>query len=143
MTTLAITPLSMTPLIRMRNGEMHGLVNVLPNYVPETSYEKMKPDHKKELDKMRKEDNKLVKARYMNHRGAHERLSKPYCRYAGDPIQQWNFIPNEIYEIPMGLINEVNKSGLIKRSQEDGPNTNMSKVEGKDQIHEFTPISFF
>ena len=139
---VATQTMSHVPVIRMKNGEMHGFINVFPNYVTDDGFAKMKPENKKEAEAMRKEDSKLVKARYFNHRGAHERLSKPYSRWQGDPIQMWHFIPNEVYDIPQGLLNEVNTSGLIKRSKEDGPNNGVGIIEGKDKIHEFFPVGF-
>ena len=141
-----MSAVQLAPVIQMLNGEMHGLINVLPNFVPEEAYtknvEKMKPEHKKEAERLRKDDSKLVKARYFNHRGAHERLSKPYCRWAGDPMQVWHFIHNQVYDVPQGLVNEVNASGLTRRSKEDGPNSGIGIVEGKDKIHEFMPAGF-
>src|SRR5271157_6046943 len=92
------------------SGELHGLINTLTNSVPNDDFKNFKPEHKKHLEAERKEDAKIVKAEYMNSRGRHERLTKPYCRYAGDPIQVWHFIPGKTYEIPLGLVKEVNDS---------------------------------
>ena len=97
-------------------GESHGLINTLTNSVPFDDFKNFKPDQKKELEKQKKEDSRLVKAEYMNSRGRHERLTKPYCKYAGDPIQIWHFIPGKTYEVPLGLVNEVNdKNKILKR----------------------------
>lgn len=103
------------------SGEQHGLINTLTNSVPADDFKNFKPEHKKELERQKKEDARIVKAEYMNSRGRHERLTKPYCRYAGDPLQIWHFIPGRVYEVPMGLVNEVNdatkkipkRSGLV------------------------------
>jgi hypothetical protein len=84
-------------------------------------FKHMKPEHKKEMESLKKEDSKIVEAEYLNSRGRHERLTKPYCRYPGDPIQIWHFIPGNRYKVPMGLVKEVNdaskripkRSGLI------------------------------
>jgi hypothetical protein len=99
-------------------GEMHGLINTLTNSVPFDDFKHFKPEHKRELEKEKKEDAKVVEAEYMNARGRHERLTKPYCRYAGDPIQIWHFIPGKTYNVPMGLVKEVNdnKKHIPKRS---------------------------
>lgn len=91
-------------------GELHGLINTLTNSVPFDEFKNFKPEHKKELERMKKEDARIVDAEYMNSRGKHERLTKPYCRYAGDPIQVWHFIPGKTYKVPMGLVKEVNDS---------------------------------
>lgn len=134
------------------NGEMHGLINTLTNSVPFDEFKNFKPEHKKELEKLRKEDAKIVKAEYMNSRGRHERLTKPYCRYAGDPIQIWHFIPGKIYEVPMGLINEVNdktktlpkRSGLVSIdgnaiNKDESP---LAKDEDGEWLHKMVPVSF-
>jgi hypothetical protein len=102
-------------------GELHGLINTLTNSVPADDFKSFKPEHKKTLEAQKKEDARLVKAEYLNSRGRHERLTKPYCKYAGDPIQVWHFIPGKVYEVPLGLVNEVNdknkfiptRSGLV------------------------------
>lgn len=89
-------------------GEQHGLINTLTNSVPFDDYKNMKPEHKKEVEAQKKKDSKMVTVEYMNKRGRHERLTKPYCRYQGDPIQIYHFIPGYTYTIPKGLVDEVN-----------------------------------
>ncbi len=100
------------------SGEEHGLINTMTNCVPWDEFKNMKPEHKKELERQKKEDARLVKVEYQNSRGKHERLTKPYCKYAGDPIQIWHFIPGKTYEVPLGLVKEVNDKSKImpKRS---------------------------
>lgn len=102
-------------------GEQHGLINTLTNSVQndESLYKNMKPEHKKALEAEKKEDSRIVKAEYMNSRGRHERLTKPYCKYAGDPIQIWHFIPGRVYDVPLGLVKEVNdKNKIMKKRSE-------------------------
>jgi len=102
-------------------GELHGLINTLTNSVPFDEFKNMKPEHKKELEKQKKEDSRLVKAEYMNSRGRHERLTKPYCKYSGDPIQIWHFIPGKVYEVRMGRVKEVNdKNKIVDYCQQTG-----------------------
>jgi hypothetical protein len=133
-------------------GEQHGLVNTLTNSVPFDDFKNMKPEHKKEMERQKKEDSKKVKAEYMNSRGRHERLTKPYCRYAGDPIEVWHFIPGKTYEVPMGLIKEVNdpkkhipqRSGLVSV---DGSSINkdespLEKDQNGEWLHKFVPCGF-
>lgn len=134
------------------SGEMHGLINTLTNSVPFDDFKHMKPEHKKQMEAQKKEDARLVKAEYMNSRGKHERLTKPYCRYAGDPIQIWHFIPGKVYEVPLGLINEVNdkskvmpkRSGLLSVDgnpvkRDESP---IDKDEDGDWLHKFVPVGF-
>lgn len=133
-------------------GELHGLINTLTNTVPFDEFKHFKPEHKKELEKQKKEDSKLVKAEYMNSRGKHERLTKPYCKYAGDPIQIWHFIPGKTYEVPLGLVNEVNdsskkipkRSGLVSIDGEPikKDESPLEKDEEGEWLHRFSPVGF-
>lgn len=134
------------------SGEAHGVINTLTNSVPLDDFKHMKSEHKKELEKQKKEDSRLVKAEYMNSRGRHERLTKPYCRYAGDPIQIWHFIPGKVYEVPIGLVNEVNdqnkvmkrRAGLVSidgNPVQKGESPLDNDQEG-DWLHKFVSASF-
>ncbi|HET9824015.1 MAG TPA: hypothetical protein VFP87_01710 [Chitinophagaceae bacterium] len=134
------------------SGEMHGLINTLTNSVPFDDFKNMKPDHQKELQKQKKEDSRLVKAEYMNSRGRHERLTKPYCRYAGDPIHVYHLIPGKVYDLPMGFINEVNDKAKIMKKRSglvsvDGAPVSSNEAplnndEEGDWLHKIIPISF-
>ena len=134
------------------SGEMHGLINTLTNSVPFDDFKHMSPEHKKEMERQKKEDAKLVKAEYLNSRGRHERLTKPYCKYAGDAIQIWHFIPGKTYEVPLGLVKEVNDSSkhLPKRSglvsidgepvrKDESP---LDKDEDGEWLHKFVAAGF-
>ncbi len=133
------------------NGEEHGLVNTLNNSVPFDDFKNMKPEHAEECRKHKKNDARLVKVKYMNSRGRHERLTKPYCRWAGDPIQQWHLIPGHIYEVPYGFVQEVNgiknpvRSGLVEVDGEkftkDGSPLERD-IQG-EQLHTLVPAEFF
>lgn len=139
-------------LMSTASGELHGLINTLTNSVPFDDFKSMKPEHKKEMERQRKEDSKIVKAEYMNSRGRHERLTKPYCRYAGDPIQIWHLIPGKKYDLPMGLINEVNdakkhipkRSGLVSIDgnplrKDESP---LDRDEEGEWLHKLVPCAF-
>ncbi len=133
-------------------GEQHGLVNTLTNHVAFDDFKHMKPEHQKEMQRQKKEDARLVKAEYMNTRGRHERLTKPYCKYAGDPIQIWHFIPGKVYEVPLGLVNEVNDKNKVMKRREglvsiDGAPVQRSEAplsgdEEGDFLHKFIPVGF-
>jgi len=133
-------------------GEIHGKVNVLTNNVKFNEFKGMSSANKLKIEKEKKEDARIVKAEYMNSRGRHERLSKIYCRYAGDPIEQWNCIPGYVYDVPVGMIKEVNdpEKGLRKREgleSIDGntvnPNgTPLSEDQKPEWIHKFVPVGF-
>lgn len=134
------------------SGELHGLINTLTNSVPFDDFKHFKPEHKKELEAQKKEDARVVKAEYMNSRGRHERLTKPYCKYSGDPIQIWHFIPGKVYEVPLGLVNEVNdktkrlpkRSGLVSIDGEairkdESP---LDRDEEGEWLHRFSAVGF-
>jgi hypothetical protein len=134
------------------SGEAHGLINTLTNSVPFDDFKNMAPHIKVKLEKEKKEDSRIVKAEYMNSRGRHERLTKPYCKYAGDPIQIWHFIPGRIYEVPLGLVKEVNdpmkkmkkRSGLVevdgKEINKDG--SPLAQDEEGEWLHKFISQGF-
>lgn len=134
------------------SGEFHGLVNTLTNSVPFDEFKNFKPEHKKEMERLKKEDSRIVKAEYLNARGRHERLEMHYCKYAGDPVQAWKFIPGKVYEVPVGLVNQVNdknkrlpkRSGLVSLDGEpirkdEAP---IEKDEEGDWLHRFVAVGF-
>ncbi len=131
------------------SGEQHGLINTLTNSVPFDDFKSMTPENKAKLIKEKKEDARLVKAEYMNSRGRHERLVKPYCKYAGDPICIYNLIPGKVYELPLGMVNEVNEKVMPKRSgliegatTMDCSGAPLDKDESGDWIHKLIPVGF-
>jgi hypothetical protein len=134
------------------SGELHGLINTLTNSVPFDDFKNFTPENKKEMERRKKEDSKMVKAEYMNSRGRHERLTKPYCTYPGDPIQVWHFIPGKVYEVPMGLIKEVNdvskrlpqRSGLVSLDGESikKDESPIEKDQEGEWLHKFVPQGF-
>jgi len=142
----------MALIMATASGEMHGLINTLTNSVPINVENKMTEKEKKNIESERKEDARLVKAEYLNSRGKHERLTKPYCKYAGDPIQIWHFIPGKVYEVPLGLVKEVNdknkvmkqRSGLVSLDdnnvRKDG--APLENDEEGDWLHKFSPVGF-
>lgn len=139
-------------LLSTASGELHGLINTLTNSVPFDEFKNMKPEHKKEMERQKKEDSRFVKAEYMNSRGMHERLTKPYCKYSGDPIQVWHFIPGKTYEVPVGLVNEVNDKNKVMKRREgllsvDGDEVQkngapLSRDQEGEWLHKFVPVSF-
>lgn len=131
--------------LETESGEKHGLINKLANSVPFDDFAKMDVKTKAECQKRKEYDNKTVKARYINHKGRNERLSRPYMRWAGDPIQMWNFIPDHEYEVPRGLIDEVNDKNKIPKKLTgllDSKGKALSRDMPGERVHEFVPISF-
>ena len=134
------------------SGELHGLINTLTNCVPYDDYKHFKPEHKKEVEALKKENARVVKAEYMNSRGRHERLTKPYCAGPGEPIQIWHFIPGKVYEIPLGLVKEVNdkkkimkkRAGLISQDGKDVQDTGapIEQDQEGEFLHKFVAVGF-
>ena len=135
----------MTQPMRTESGEEHGLMKRLGNSVSSAdAFKNMDPAVKAKAEALKKEESRLVKARYINHRGQHERLDKPYCRWAGDPISIYHFIPGHTYEVPLGLVNEINNSpGLARRSEVLDSNGMPTKKDGQtEKLHEMVNASF-
>ena len=130
------------------SGEQHGHINTIGNSVTER-HKNFTGEAKAKVEKEYKEDHRLVKVRYINHRGKNERLTKPYCRYGADPIETWHFIPGYEYEVPLGLVKEVNEKKLVQRAglvSQDGKNVRQDgnptdKDQPSERIHEFVAVS--
>lgn len=120
-------------------GEQHGLVNEMGNSVPFDDFKHMTETVREKARKMKKEDNRIVKATYINLKSNTKRLDKQYCRWAGDPIQQYHLIPGETYEVPMGFVNEVNDTGIRIRGEKE-VNGEVTKRDG-DLEQEYKMVS--
>ncbi len=127
------------------SGEKHGIINRVGNSVPDDGFKRFPEKDRSAMRKLKEEESRIVKARYINHRGPNERLSKPYMRWAGDPIDMWHMIPGEVYDVPMGLVKEINDPNkrLAQRSEVVDARGIPTKKDGPGlQIHELVPISF-
>lgn len=124
------------PIIQVTSlGEQHGLINSIPNSVPDTDFKNYTPHRKEQLKKEKKEDSKVVRARYINHDEREKgRLSKTYCRYAGEPLQQYHLIHDHEYDLPYGFVKEVNEWG--KSMQRSGLQT----IDGISVNHDGSPL---
>lgn len=131
-------------IMKTKNGEAHGLINTLANSVKDNGFQHFTPENKAKAEKLRKDEARLVKARYRNTRGSNERLTKPYCRWAGDPIKIYHLIPGEEYELPYGFVKEVNDNpGLPKRSEILDASGQPSVKDGTpEKLHELVPVGF-
>jgi hypothetical protein len=126
------------------SGEQHGLINTVGNSVPDDNFKRFAEKDRVAMEKLKKEECRMVKARYLNSRGPHEKLEKPYCRWAGQPITMWKFLHDHVYEVPKGLIDEVNRSpGLPKRSEILDANGKPTIKDGTpERLHSFVPVEF-
>ena len=125
------------------SGEEHGLIKVTGNSVPDSEGKRFKEKDREAMAKLRKDESKMVKATYINKKGTPERLEMTYCRWDGDPLLQYKFIPENDYEIPKGLIDQVNNKKTQKRSgllDKSGKPLMTDTVETGD--HRFVPVGF-
>lgn len=126
------------------NGETHGLINTLANSCPNKDFANFKEKDREQMKKMKAHDAKLVKVRYVHKDGRNEQLCKAYMRWQGDPIQMYRLIHNHVYDIPQGLVDEINGSpGLVVRSDLlDSKGVPMVKDGAAEKIHNVYPASF-
>lgn len=130
-------------------GEEHGLISQLPNAVPFDDFKSMAPENKEKCRKELAHRKKLSKGRYINRENDGQRLDKFYCAGPGEPLQHWRLIPDHVYDLPMGFIEEVNAATIPVRSDlvsvdgnamnKDGSPTTKDRVT---RIHEIVPVGF-
>ena len=140
----------MTSLIRVTHtGEKHGLIQTLPNAVPFDDFKNAAPEIKEKLKKKKKDDEKLVKVRYINHEEQETgRFEQPYVTH-GQPIQIWRLIHGHEYMMPMGFVNQINELRKPVRTdlqEVDGKHINDNGApltkEGIKRVHEVVPAGF-
>lgn len=134
------------------SGEKHGLVNSITNRVKNTDFKGYDPHIQEILRKEKEKDSKLVRAEYVNSTGKHDRLEMVYCKYAGDPIQSWKFIPGYTYDVPRGLAEEINESHKNQKKREGLLSVNGNEVNkdssplsndiSADWVHKFIPVGW-
>ena len=132
--------------MKTESGFEHGLINVLPNSCSDDGFSKLKPKIKDKCEKLKKEEARVVKARYLNHKDPKNGfLSKTYCHWAGQDLQMWRFLSGYEYEVPYGLVTEVNDpiykgvklSGLV-----DVNNQPIPSDQSGERVHEFLSVGF-
>lgn len=126
------------------SGKEHGLINTIGNSVPFDDFKNFDEKTKENLKKQKKEDEKIVKARYLNSRGSNEMLERPYAKYSGQPITMWRFYHDHVYDVPKGLVEEVNKMPpLAKRSEILDANGQPTMKDGAgERLHQFVSTEF-
>jgi len=125
------------------SGKEHGLVNVTRNSVENSNFKRFKEQDRPAMEALRKEESKLTKARYINTLGKSETLELTYCRWDGDPLLEYRFIPNFAYEVPNGLIMQVNGKKVMKRSGLIDSKENVLAIDQVEQSeHMFVPLGF-
>lgn len=129
--------------LRTSSGEEHGLVKVTGNSVQDSDFKRFKEKDRSTMESLRKDESKLIKVRYINTKGANERLSLTYCRWDGDPLLSYNFIPNSEYEIPKGLIKQINEKKNHRRSGLlDSKGSPLAADQMESSEHMFVAVNF-
>lgn len=126
------------------SGIEHGCIKQVANSVTGDGFTYMTPENKEKAIKKKKEEGKIIKARYLNKKGRGEWLTRPFCLGAGEPIQTWTFLHEHVYDVPKGLVDEVNsKMKLIPagKCDENGDNPT-SKDTYEEPDHRFVPVGF-
>jgi hypothetical protein len=131
--------------IRKKDGLQHGLINTVGNSVTDDAMSKFKEKDRPLMEKKKKDGERIVKAQYLNSRGGEERLERPYMEWAGQPITMWRFIHGETYDVPKGLVDDVNnpakrpkkRSGLV-----DAKGNVLDTDQFEELEHRFVPIGF-
>lgn len=124
------------------NGTEHGLVGTLINQVPKSRrFKNVEPKLKEELEKKLKDDSIIEEVRYLNHKNQESGfLYKDYCAGAGEPIYLFNFLHDNVYKVPRGLIAQVNDENRMIQKREGSIDANGNPI-GKDgpkkRIHHF------
>lgn len=126
-------------------GLEHGLINTLGNSVKEDNMSRFAEKDRPAMEKLKKEQLRMVKAQYLHKDGGQERLEKPYMQWAGQPIQMWRFLHGHTYEVPKGLVDEVNdpnkrtkkRSGLLDKNEKP-----LETDQFDELMHRFVPVGF-
>lgn len=141
--TLTIANIREPAPMKTLSGEEHGLIKVLGNSVPDNDFKRFKEKDRPAMKKQKEEDGKMVKAIYINIKGSDQRLPMTYNKWDGDPLLAYKFIPDQEYEVPKGLVEQVNAKKINKRSGIVGLNGQPMLM---DQLvsseHRFVPVGF-
>jgi len=132
-------------IIHKRTGLQHGCINTIGNSVPDTGFKRFAEKDRATMEKKKKDDDKIVKAQYLHKDGGEERLERPYCMWAGQPITMWRFFHGETYDVPKGLVDDVNdpKKKMKKRSGLIGTNGQpLDTDQVEPGLHMFVPVGF-
>lgn len=99
-----------------QSGEQHGLIKVIANSVPDGEFKRFKEKDREAMKKKKTEESKMVKAICINTKDVSRRLPLVYCQWEGDPLLHYQFIPDQEYDVPKGLVDQVNSKKVNKRS---------------------------
>lgn len=88
-------------------------------------------DNKEKLEKLKKEDSKMVRGRFFCHEPKGGNVKFSYRKYKGDPIRTYILYDGQDYELPVGVVKHINSCGWnIHAHAVDGqgrPSVNVGK----------------
>ena len=116
---------------KTESGIVHGLIGVVSNSVPNSEGKRFKEKDRVAMQKLRDEQSRMVKARFINTKGNTYSYSVPYMKWDGDPILTYNLLPNYEYEVPKGLVDDFNDKPSMERSGLLDKNGQPSMVDRK------------
>ena len=133
------------PLIALMGGRQveHGMLYQIPNSNRTSHAEHMQGKAKEEYEKRLKHESKMVKARFILRDKREVWNDIAHVVGPGEPIRQYRFIDGHVYEVPLGLVEKVNREGkIMKRGQKLNEDGSTSLHDKAEVIREFVPVSF-
>ncbi len=93
-----------------KNGQEHGLVTTLINQVSKAeAYKKLDAKRKEELESRIKRNSVLKKVRYIHFKNQETgHRCADYTAGAGEPLYVFKFLHDNVYTVPLGLIELIN-----------------------------------
>lgn len=135
----------MTKLVANIGGKIieHGCLYEIANSNKTPHTEHMSGKAKAEYEKRQKEEEKIVRARFIigNKRELWNDIG--HCVGPGKPLCQYRFLDGHVYEIPKGLVQKVNREGVrVKRADRVLPSGQVAENEERIVHREFVPVNF-
>lgn len=127
------------------SGLEHGLINTVANSVADDGMKRFAEKDRPKMEKQKKEDERVVKAQYLHRDGGKERLEMPYAKWAGQAITSWRFLHNQEYDVPKGLVDQVNDPSKRKKKRSglcDSKGQPLEMDEWDEPIHRFVAVGF-
>jgi hypothetical protein len=108
--------------------------------------DKEKKDAQAKIDKLRLEDEKMVKVRFINHHRKGAKLEFTFKKYKEHPYRSYSIADGQVLELPMMVVNHINNDcTLPKREYDKGENgvTLLStSIVSREKKYECVPVNF-
>lgn len=133
------------PMIALMGGRQveHGMLYQIPNAVAHRNTDSMTSTAKAEYEKKLKHESKMVRARFVLRDKDEVWNDIAHTVGAGKPLAQYRFLDGHVYEVPLGLVEKVNREGKrVKRGQRLNDDGSITPHDTHEIIREFVPVSF-